>query len=288
MKKTINSDEIITYNELALAPLYLKHIFKNTQRGSAMSGSSWPDWSNHNQIVELMNNPINVKFNSYCLECKEFRIFKYTDKASIIENWIKSHSRGMFSAGIRYHEFECSLNNQHRLNFTFKVGKDFITKIGQYPSAADLEVIPKDYSKILDEEKQFEFKRSIGLKSFGVGIGSYVYLRRIIETLIKNAHDYASKSAQWDEEKYKSEDIKGRIKLLDKHLPKFLIENKKIYSILSKGIHELNETECIKYYDVLKNCIEMILDEQLESERKINKLESLSQALDDIDEELKS
>ena len=43
-----------------------------------------------------------------------------------------------------------------------------------------------------------------------------------------------------------------------------MVTNKNIYSILSKGIHELNEQECIDYFDTLFESIIMILDEILE------------------------
>ena len=46
-----------------------------------------------------------------------------------------------------------------------------------------------------------------------------------------------------------------------------LIQNTTIYGILSKGIHELSEEECRKYFPVVKECIYQILG-MWESERK--------------------
>ena len=43
------------------------------------------------------------------------------------------------------------------------------------------------YSLILGKQYYNELKRSIGLHSHGVGISSFVYLRRIIEKLVYNA-----------------------------------------------------------------------------------------------------
>jgi hypothetical protein len=42
-----------------------------------------------------------------------------------------------------------------------------------------------------------------------------------------------------------------------------------LYSVISKGIHELTEEECIKYYPVLKNSIESILHELNAAKKKI-------------------
>jgi hypothetical protein len=41
------------------------------------------------------------------------------------------------------------------------------------------------------------------------------------------------------------------------------VTNKSIYSILSKGIHELAEEECLNAFPVIKLSIELILDEKL-------------------------
>ena len=53
-------------------------------------------------------------------------------------------------------------------------------------------------------------------------------------------------------------------RILKDYLPEFMVTNKNIYSILSKGIHELDEQECIDYFDTLFESIIMILDEILE------------------------
>jgi len=52
-----------------------------------------------------------------------------------------------------------------------------------------------------------------------------------------------------------------KIEFLKHHLPEFLVRNKKVYAILSKGIHELEETECLNTFEVLKHAIFFILDE---------------------------
>ena len=50
-----------------------------------------------------------------------------------------------------------------------------------------------------------------------------------------------------------------------------MVNNNKIYKILSKGIHALSEDECLKYYDSIRIAIELMLDEILEQENKIKK-----------------
>ena len=44
--------------------------------------------------------------------------------------------------------------------------------------------------------------------------------------------------------------------------PDVLKDNKPLYGVLSKGIHELSEEECLKYFSVVREIIELILDER--------------------------
>jgi hypothetical protein len=51
--------------------------------------------------------------------------------------------------------------------------------------------------------------------------------------------------------------------LLAAHLPPFLVEHPQLYGILSRGVHELTEQECLANFDALKVAIDVILDEKL-------------------------
>ena len=73
--------------------------------------------------------------------------------------------------------------------------------------------------------------------------------------------------------------MKERIKILKDFLPTFLVDNSILYGILSKGIHELDEVECLNYFDLMKECIFMILDQKMEEERKKEKSKKLNEAL---------
>ena len=78
-----------------------------------------------------------------------------------------------------------------------------------------------------------------------------------------------------------------RVKMLDGYLPEVLINNTTIYGILSKGIHELSEEECRKYFPVVKECIYQILG-MWESLRKKQADEAaLSKALSAITTSIK-
>lgn len=187
-------------------------------------------------------------------------------------------------------QFECTRDVSHSLIFIFRVQGDRITKIGQSPSLADFQgqEIGK-YRKILGDSKYRELHRAIGLSAHGVGIGAFVYLRRIFESLIEAAYDEAAKKADWDEEKqeeFQKSRMDERIVMLKDSLPSFLVENRRIHSILSKGIHSLTEEECLEYFAPVRLGIELILDEKIEQKEKAEKIARARKDLDSIKSEL--
>lgn len=176
--------------------------------------------------------------------------------------------------------FECTRNKSHKYFYFFRVWNNTLSKVGQSPSIADLQTSDiRKYRKILGNESFLEFSRAIGLHAHGVGIGSLVYLRRIFETLIASSRAMASSVAGWDQELYLRSRMEDKILLLKEHLPNFLVENRSMYSILSKGIHELNEGECLKYFEPLKTGIELILDEKMSIKQREHKIAATAKSL---------
>ena len=182
----------------------------------------------------------------------------------------------------------CSMENSHRIDYIVATDGCKIKKIGQHPSVADLSFPElKEYRKILSKQDEKEFRRAIGLHAQGIGIGSFVYLRRIFERIIDIAKQKAITAGTLDEETYKDARVAERIKMLATYLPKTLVESTAFYGIVSKGIHELSEEDCIAYFPVLKEFIFMILRqwEQLRKEEEAEK--QIKDSLDKISANLK-
>jgi len=216
-------------------------------------------------------------FDSYCPECNSHSIFE--------RNWGQSKhisydsavwvDRGVFSI-----EIKCTRDRKHKQLFLFKAVGQSLQKIGQFPSIAELNLFDvKKYSKVLKKKYFRELTKAIGLASHGVGVGSFVYLRRIFEFLIEESHVKLCSVQGWDEEAYKRAIMNKKIEMLNTELPNFLVENKSMYSILSKGIHELSENDCLKAFPIIKIGIEIILDEKIEKLNKENKLAEAKKAL---------
>jgi len=202
--------------------------------------------------------------DAFCMECKKDSIFRRAEINQGEYEDYEDYPRTSHDSKVFCIPFVCTRDESHNMYFYFMVHNYTVRKIGQYPSLVDLNSNKiKKYRKILGD-KYKEFNRAVGLASHGVGIGSFVYLRRIFENLIEEAHQEAKKTLLWNEENYNRSRMDEKIGLLKDYLPEFLVKNKIIYSILSKGIHELSEDECLKYFAPVKLGIELILDEKLE------------------------
>lgn len=174
------------------------------------------------------------------------------------------------------------------IDLYYNYEKKLLMKVGQYPSVADIHIGQvKQYDKVLEKPILKEFTKAIGLAANGVGIGSFVYLRRIFENLVFQAFDEAKKDGVTIGQ-FENQRMDERIKLLKDYLPPFIVENNGIYGILSKGIHELTEEECLAYFDCMRQSIELILDERLVQLEKKKKEAEVKKALSSIASKIKN
>jgi hypothetical protein len=242
--------------------------------------------------------------DSYCIECQKESTFQGVTPerpAYLIRDKALAFRRKAVGASLAPPNIDggtfkvilkCTRNTIHQhyhfflVRHGFKKVKNgfidagFFQKVGQYPSYGDLHIPKlKKYSKVLSQKDLGELTRAVGLASHDVGVGSYVYLRRVFESLIEEAHDIAKSDKNWDDDKYKTSRMADKIKMLEKHLPEFLVQNPQMYSLLSKGVHEMTEDECLKYFNTLKIGIELILDEKIEYKEKQLKIKEAEKDL---------
>lgn len=163
-------------------------------------------------------------------------------------------------------------------------------KVGQQPSLADLQYseITEKYSKQLNDENLVLFKKAIGLAAHGVGAGSFVYLRRIFESLIKSTYYENSKSLDVKDDDFFKLRMTEKVGVLSTYLPPQLVAMKSIYGILSSGVHELSEDECLTYFPAIKLSIELILDEKIDQDQKKEKDKKVKAELQAIAATIKS
>jgi len=64
-----------------------------------------------------------------------------------------------------------------------------------------------------------------------------------------------------------------------KVLPPFLVKNAKIYSILSVGLHDLAETQCLAFFKVLRQSTVLILEEDKKKREELELQKELERAI---------
>lgn len=103
---------------------------------------------------------------------------------SFHDDELKRFAKFIASNAITVLNYCCSKDESHILTFVVFLTKKSIIKIGQYPSYADIEKPQIKRFKNILKNYYSEINTAIGLYSCHIGIGSFVYLRRIIKPQI--------------------------------------------------------------------------------------------------------
>ncbi|MHB1314271.1 MAG: hypothetical protein ACYCX2_02150 [Christensenellales bacterium] len=248
-------------------------------------------------IFEKFNGVFSKRV--YCPFCSSESIFKFSEEIISKSTYVRiNYKNSISSMGFNSEplnnqgliqiftdlKFFCTYNPKHVLRFCFVTDGNYIVKIGQYPKIADIKYPNKNkYDKLLGSYA-IEYKTSLQVASSGVGIGAFVYLRRVFEFLIDETHKKLTDKPDWDEDAYKKQSLKNKIKMCEKLIQIFPDEVKqhktKIYKVLSLGIHEQDEYECLEIYPILKYIIERILDDKLREKEDDMKLKQALKQLE--------
>ncbi len=228
----------------------------------------------------------HIQFDSYCIHCKMITPFKSIRASDHSDNWLRATNSKVLEDGIFTLHMHCMRVHFHIYSYIFKQAVDTIFKIGQFPSLEDIAYSDVQRFRSVLEPKYFsELHRAGGLMSHNVGIGAFVYLRRIFERLIFRHHEeFVKENGPIDG--FDGFKMDQKIDALEATLPAALVGNKVIYGILSKGIHDLDEDTCKRYYPVVRAAIIAILEEDLQARDKARAADELTKALGAISTEI--
>jgi hypothetical protein len=126
-----------------------------------------------------------------------------------------------------------------------------------------------------------ELQSAVLSHAHGFHVAAFAYLRRVFEPRLAIAHDRARENPAWDDSQYdpRTMRMEDRIRALADYLPKFLLDNRSICGILSKGVHELTEEECEEAYAALDVGVRFILDEELQAREREARLTGATKSL---------
>jgi hypothetical protein len=246
-----------------------------------------------------------IAFDAYCPSCGADTTWRVAPSDLIPQNIGQLRQAGVafkyffepFTKAMRYLDFKCSRNATHVLQFAVDAdetgpqkGAIRLTKFGQLPSLADIA------SSEIDKYRQFisgvdlaELKRAVGLAAHGVGIGSFVYLRRVFERLVAEAADAAidAGASQFTRDEFDRMRMEDKLQGVKDYVPAWMVQNRKLYAILSRGLHELSEDTCKQAFPAVKQATLALLEQHAEEAQKKKRateaaleLEKLQKTLD--------
>lgn len=249
----------------------------------------------------------DIKFspslNCYCVKCDKEVTFKSKNSHDSLESIIYSYRQvynensnfpeqlkinnfinELLGYGMFFREFQCPhvLDDSHNIIFILKLVDNKIIKIGQNPTFNDLN--KSDLKKIRKYKPEIysELNKALGLFSHGIGVGSYVYLRRILEKHIVNPKFQIKLNNEPNKNLFNNYHFDDKVKFLGNDISEFLSFNSKLYGFISKGIHELEEDECINYFPLIYQTIIMILEEEIDIEERLKKKSQIQKELNKL------
>lgn len=224
----------------------------------------------------------NFQIDAHCIYCKRESVFK---TMRTIGTTSPADASWMLKNGHWTVELHCVRMPTHAYKYYLALGAMEVRKVGQWPSLEDIAGADiEKYRSQLKDGYFRELKVATGLASHGVGIGSFVYLRRIFERLIYQHHDELHEPIA-DFGKLRMDE---KISALKDVLPPALVKNKGAYSILSKGLHELDEKTCQLYFPVVRAAIVQILEQDFQARATAKADEDLAKSIASITQLLKS
>ncbi|MCF7889742.1 hypothetical protein K9M78_00820 [Candidatus Bipolaricaulota bacterium] len=255
-------------------------------------------------LAELTST--SLKLDSYCPQCTKVSTFESVGKSACTTTYRPKYApdplpddrEKAYNDLLRFNkEFKIVLKcpRDHIMGYYFalqrKEEQDFIMKIGQYPSEKDqkrdeFKRNRKIVEDILSSEKADEYMNAIILYDHNYGIGAFIYLRRIFESMINNTYQNHKNEVSFEEGSFKEAKAKDKINALRDYLPDFMVNNKHIYDILSKGVHELDQFTCQDLFDTVRTAVEIILEQEFERKKREEKIEKAEKELNNWESEL--
>ncbi len=199
---------------------------------------------------------------------------KSSDAINTMFSYNDSTGKVLEDGSLFIQEYVCGLDSRHRkYDIYYKCDKDII-KIGQYPSEVDnvgneyLDKVKRICDKAEAKEIVNYIKTALIMESYGYGIASLLYMRRAFEHLI-------AISEGKDKNDNTGVNMRERIKN-NQYLPEIIKGNARVYNVISEGIHNQTEEECMELFKILKAGVIILITKTYAYIEEKKQLEELS------------
>lgn len=235
-----------------------------------------------------------------CPTCRSEQTFVF--KEYEMAQWMEKPGRANVSLSDIYKSRSLKINylcmgcSSFEMNFSIRFSPDgeSVQKIGQYPSYTHK--ISSNLKEFLSDEYLDLFKKGITCESQSYGIGACSYYRRIVELEIGNLLDQIESEVEnSDLEEFKelvreakeSHFASNKINFLAKVIPSFMKPGGRnplalLYEVLSIGIHQLNDDQCLEQAEAIRETLESTIRLLNANKDAISKLQHASSILGKI------
>lgn len=243
-----------------------------------------------------------ITFDTYCPGCAQWTTWRnrggHTNETGSrsANGALTRQTLSVLEEYLSHLALDCARNSSHTAHFCLEISdveyapnnpsvvRCFtLQKFGQLPALADVAASDLDeYKDLIEEADLRELKRATGLAAHGIGIGSFVYLRRIFERMVEEAAERANKANGLDLGTFSTMRMEDKLQAVKGFVPDWMVENRKLYSILSLGLHELTEASCQTAFPAVKAAIISLLEQHAEAVRRERRAQQAATALTDL------
>jgi hypothetical protein len=183
----------------------------------------------------------------------------------------------------RSHGFGCRVCRDYSVQFYLQFGEadgvNWAMKVGEYPAPA--ERLPKELETRLSVGDLDFYRKAIRARTFGFGLASLAYLRRVVENRTNELLDLiveaAAQQGDTDDVVRRVTEAKAgyqfdqKVELAGQILPRSLRPGgmnplDALHDLASAGIHRMSEEECLDLFDKARTGFEFLF-RQLQIDR---------------------
>jgi len=237
---------------------------------------------------EMNRSSLWIKeIDAFCETCQQIRPFQDMEKyGSGAGMPVKSLSTGQSSF-----KFTCvSCRKEHHKYLVDQIVSESTIKIQKYGELPRKHLEKDKLLKKFFSGDSDNYEKAMVCISHGYGIGSFSYLRRIIEGNIFQLLDMLQEDIECSEnvneikdaiaELRKESPMSDKIKLANNALPSYLKPDGlnplgKLYQILSEGVHNLSDEECLEKATAIKECLKFLISELTSRKQNRSRFKSL-------------
>lgn len=252
------------------------------------------------QLPDSSSDLEGENINLYCKTCKSTQTFVLNAPFFERKNLYKlPRSKGIVAGGVHYKEeikgflfldYKCAHCNEERAIFIIKISDNKCEKIGQYPPL-DIS-IPAEIKSLKNPIIEDLYKKARISENFSYGIGAFAYYRRIVELEIDELLEKIKELFPDDKkERYQKilEQVKReknadkKIDIVKEVITNDIIPNnplKSLYKILSKGIHNFSDKECLESASAIRDLLIILIKEIENKKEQQNKLMKAQKIID--------